>query len=294
MDLNIGKLSKHIIFWLLYLLLWSVHDLSYNVSIFENLKTNAVPFLLYAVLIYGNLYLLIPKFLLKKKIESYIVLLILSSMIITLFTSYYLSIYFKGINATTAEFFLSKNGRIAIGTELVISICLSMTLFLIDEWYRKEQLIKDMEQKQIAEQLGLSSNQISPHLLFNSLKSIYVMLDKRLDSTGDQDYIFIKSDGMVVKIYLDDITFIETANDYVYINTIHKERFLTLVSLKHITSELPKEKFMRVHRYYLIGIKHVRKLEGNLIHIGKTKIKISRTLRNQVYESIIGSKLIER
>ncbi|WP_299217454.1 LytTR family transcriptional regulator DNA-binding domain-containing protein [uncultured Aquimarina sp.] len=260
----------------------------------ENLKTNAIPFLSYGALVYINLYILIPIFLLKKRIASYILLLILSIVGITLITSYYLSFYFENISISTSDFFVSIRGKIAIITEVIISLCLSMVLFLIDEWYKKEQLIKDLEQRQFASELSLTNNQINPHLLFNSLNSIYVMLDEKVNIENGQSHIFIKSDGMVIKVFIDDITFIETANDYIYINTTNKDRYLTLVSLKNIENELPKEKFMRVHRYYLIGIHHVNKLEGNLIHIGKTKIKISRTLRNQVYKSIIGTKLIER
>ncbi len=294
MNFNFSKISKHIIFWVLYLLLWSVHDLNYNINILENLKTNAIPFLSYGALVYINLYILIPIFLLKKRIASYILLLILSIVGITLITSYYLSFYFENISISTSDFFVSIRGKIAIITEVIISLCLSMVLFLIDEWYKKEQLIKDLEQRQFASELSLTNNQINPHLLFNSLNSIYVMLDEKVNIENGQSHIFIKSDGMVIKVFIDDITFIETANDYIYINTTNKDRYLTLVSLKNIENELPKEKFMRVHRYYLIGIHHVNKLEGNLIHIGKTKIKISRTLRNQVYKSIIGTKLIER
>ncbi|WP_160114676.1 LytTR family transcriptional regulator DNA-binding domain-containing protein [Aquimarina sp. AU474] len=169
-----------------------------------------------------------------------------------------------------------------------------MTLFLIDEWYKKDQLIKDMEQKEIVSESVELNNQMNPHFLFNSLNNIFIKLDNEKGNEDNQSHIFIKSNGMIIKVFIDDITFLETANDYVYINTIHKDRHLTLVSLKHMEQELPKEKFMRVHRYYLISINHVRKLEGNLIYIGNTKIKISRTLRNQVYTSIIGNKLIER
>jgi len=294
MNFNFSKISKHIIFWLFYLLLWSIHDLNYNVSMFENLKTNAVPFLSYAVLVYTNLYLLVPRFLLKRRISSYILLLTLSSVIITLFASYYLSFYFESINMSTSSFFFSIRGKIAIITEVIIALCLSTTLFLIDQWYKKERLIKNLEEKQLESEFGFTNNQINEHFLFNSLNNIYVMLDEKVNTKDSKSHIFIKSDGMVIKVFLDNITYIETANDYVYINTTNKDRYLTLVSLKAIEKELPTEKFMRVHRYYLIGVNHVSKLEGNLIHIGKTKIKISRALRNQVYKSIIGNKLIER
>ncbi len=107
------------------------------------------------------------------------------------------------------------------------------------------------------------------------------------------DHIFIKCDGMLVKVLIDDITYIETAKDYIHIHTT-TETYLTLVSLKHIESELPKEKFIRVHRYYLVALAHITKLEGNLLYVADNRITISRTLRNSVYEAVVGNKLIER
>lgn len=114
-----------------------------------------------------------------------------------------------------------------------------------------------------------------------------------LSEEKTKPYIFVKANGMIVKIYIEDITHIETANDYVFIYTVH-DRYMTLVSLKHIEAELPKNLFIRVHRYYLVGLRHVKKLEGNLVYVGDRKIKISRSLRNGVYDVIVGNKLIER
>lgn len=294
MNFEVSRVSKHILFWLLYLLLWSVHDLNYNSDLFENLKTNCVPFLFYAVLVYANLYVLIPNFLLKRKIPTYILSLLFAVICITLITSQYFSYYFDTIQKISA-FFLSLKGMIAILTEVILSLCLSMTLFLLDEWFRKEQLIKEIEQQRLDTQMELSrNNQVSTHFLLNSKNNIYTIVERNSSRGASEGHIFIKSDGMVIKVFINEITYVETANDYVYINTVNKDRYLTLVSLKQISKKLPEEKFIRVHRYYLIGIDHVKKLEGNLIHLGKTKIKISRALKNQVYESIIGNKLIER
>ncbi|WP_106794179.1 LytTR family DNA-binding domain-containing protein [Aquimarina sp. Aq78] len=126
-----------------------------------------------------------------------------------------------------------------------------------------------------------------------AVNKIVVDDDKREKSKAAKNYIFIKCNGMIIKVFIDDITFIETAKDYIQIHTVH-DKYLTLVSLKHIEEELPKEKFIRVHRYYLVGLSHIKKLEGNLIYIGDHKIKISRILRNEVYKSIIGNKFIGR
>lgn len=182
--MRFGKLIKHAIFWILFLLLWSVHDLNYHTNILENVGTNLFAFVPYAFLVYFNLYFLMPRFLLKKRIFNYVVVLIVSIIITTLFSSYYLYFYFKNINIylPTSEFFASAPGKIAIITEVILSLCLSMTLFLIDEWYRKERSIREIEQKQLETELNLLKNQINPHFLFNSLNSIYIMLGKNLES----------------------------------------------------------------------------------------------------------------
>ncbi|MGB5820730.1 MAG: LytTR family DNA-binding domain-containing protein [Saonia sp.] len=108
-----------------------------------------------------------------------------------------------------------------------------------------------------------------------------------------KSHIFIKSDGIIIKVLIDSITFVETAKDYVFVHTI-SDRYLTLVSLRQIEQELPNSKFMRVHRSYLVGLRHVGKLEGNLLYVGNHKIKISRTLRSEVYQRIVGNDLIGR
>lgn len=178
------RIINHLIFWTLFLLLWSVHDLNYHNDVLENFKNNVFTFVPYAILVYFNLYVLLPKFLLKKKITTYVFLLLLSIVLTTLLSSLYLSFYFKNVISyiPTSKFFMSIPGQIAIATEIILSLCLSMTLFLTDQWFIKERSIKEIEQKQLETELNLLKNQINPHFLFNSLNSIYIMIGKNLES----------------------------------------------------------------------------------------------------------------
>lgn len=117
--------------------------------------------------------------------------------------------------------------------------------------------------------------------------------DLAKQNEASDNHIFIKCDGMIIKVFIDAITFVETAKDYVKIHTID-DTYLTLISLKRIEKELPKEKFIRVHRYYLVAYRYIDKLEGNRIYVAGNQINMSRALREQVYQAIVGSKLIER
>ncbi len=124
------------------------------------------------------------------------------------------------------------------------------------------------------------------------LKAVHkIQVAPTSDSTTD--HIFVKCDGMIVKIPLKDILYVETAKDYVFIHTVHA-KYMTLVSMRQLESTLPKSQFMRVHRSYLIAFQHVEKIEGNRLHIAGNRIPMSRNLREAVYECIIGDRLIER
>lgn len=182
--IRLGTAIKHITFWVLFLLLWSVHDLNYHMDIWENIETNLFGFIPYAGLVYFNLYFLMPKLLLKRRIVDYVSILVISSIGITLFSSYFLQFYFQEINIhlPTARFFATVAGKIAISTEVILALCLSMTLFMTDEWFRKERSLREIGQKQLQTELNLLKNQINPHFLFNSLNSIYLMIGKNLES----------------------------------------------------------------------------------------------------------------
>jgi len=108
-----------------------------------------------------------------------------------------------------------------------------------------------------------------------------------------KDHIFIKSDGMIIKIPLDEICYIETAKDYVLIYT-SASRYMALIPMRQIEAYLPSSKFMRVHRSYMVGLQHVEKIEGNRLHVNEQKIPVSRHLRDVVYQRIIGNRLIEK
>ncbi len=234
MHTRFGKIVKHLVFWILFLLLWSAHDLNYHKDILENLETNMFAFIPYAILVYFNLYFLMPRFLLSKKITVYIALLVLSIIIITWGTSYYLSFYFKYINmhVPTAEFFESPQGKIAVVTEVILSLGLSMTLFLTDEWYRKDKSVREIEKKQLETELNLLKNQVNPHFLFNSLNSIYIMLDK--NPAGGKKMLLQFSEILSHQLYEANKKSIglerefENLKNYIHIEKVRHEDLVTV------------------------------------------------------------------
>ena len=89
------------------------------------------------------------------------------------------------------------------------------------------------------------------------------------------DSIFVKSDYKRIKIDLKDVLYIEGLKDYVKIYQENTEKpILTLMSMKSLEEILPAQKFMRVHRSYIVQKDKIRVIEHNRIVFGKTYIPI--------------------
>jgi len=99
------------------------------------------------------------------------------------------------------------------------------------------------------------------------------------------DFFSVKVDGKIVKIYFDDILFIEGLKEYVKI-VCRNARFVTLESLKNLEDLLPADNFIRVHKSYIIAKNKVQSLDGNLLEIDRHKIPISRSKRDEIIEWI--------
>lgn len=80
----------------------------------------------------------------------------------------------------------------------------------------------------------------------------------------DDDYIFVKSEykGKMIKINLDDIDYIEGMKNYVAIYR-GKDKIMALLNMKDLEERLPRKKFMRVHKSFIIALNRVTVIEGN-------------------------------
>lgn len=112
-------------------------------------------------------------------------------------------------------------------------------------------------------------------------------------STAEADHFFIKSDGQYIKIKLDDVLYFESEKDYVFIYTVQK-RYLTLLSLKQLERDLPPDRFLRVHRSFLVSLEKVEKMDGHKLVIRDKLIPVSRSLQDEIYQRLIGGRLWKR
>ncbi len=90
----------------------------------------------------------------------------------------------------------------------------------------------------------------------------------------EQDkYLLVKVEYSTIKINADDILYIEGLKDYVKIYTGAKF-VMTKSTMKHIEEKLPRDKFIRIHKSYIVSIPKIKAIEYNRVYIGDKQIPI--------------------
>ncbi len=105
-----------------------------------------------------------------------------------------------------------------------------------------------------------------------------VASNKQEVSVGEQEFVFIKDNGVLKRISVDDILYLEAMGDYVKVHTAHKFHVLH-ATLKSIEEKLPSSKFLRVHRSYIVSLNKIDFIQEGVISIGKGTVPVADTYR---------------
>ncbi|MBP1225585.1 LytR/AlgR family response regulator transcription factor [Flavobacterium sp. 1355] len=103
---------------------------------------------------------------------------------------------------------------------------------------------------------------------------------------SEQDFMFVRAEYENVKMNFSDILFIEGLKDYVKIYTTDNKFTLTLISLIKLENLLSNKGFSRIHRSYIINIKHVKSIQKNKVMISDKRIPISESYKSAFFEKI--------
>jgi two-component system LytT family response regulator len=98
---------------------------------------------------------------------------------------------------------------------------------------------------------------------------------------GEKEYLFVKSGYRIVKISLNDIIYIEGMREYVRIHLTNGKSLMPLLSLHSLEKQLPSDKFMRVHRSYIVNLGKISTIEHNrIVFDGEVYIPVSEQYKD--------------
>ena len=100
-------------------------------------------------------------------------------------------------------------------------------------------------------------------------------------------FLFVRAERKNVKIYLHEILYLESLKDYVRIVT-QGGKVLTKDTITHFEETLPPERFLRVHRSFLVAKDKISAFSVDGLEIGKTTIPVGRLYKLNVEKAVLG------
>jgi DNA-binding LytR/AlgR family response regulator len=95
------------------------------------------------------------------------------------------------------------------------------------------------------------------------------------------DFITVKADYKLYKINYDDLLFIEGQHEYVTFHTAQR-RITALFALKDLEEILPKDRFVRVHKSYIVSFKQIQELDKSDVTVMGNKIPVGASYRDEL------------
>ena len=85
----------------------------------------------------------------------------------------------------------------------------------------------------------------------------------------ETEYISVKADYKTVLVKLQEIVYIESEGEYVRIHLADGRRITTLYRIKNMEAQLPTERFMRIHRSYIVNLQAITGYVRGRVYLGE-------------------------
>jgi len=102
----------------------------------------------------------------------------------------------------------------------------------------------------------------------------------------DDDYIFVKSNLKKRKIFLGQLKYVEALGDYVKLIMEEGDPIVVLATMKSFEAQLPGDRFLRIHKSYIVNLDKVERYNSRNIEIADEKIPLSRHKKHSLIEAL--------
>ena len=117
------------------------------------------------------------------------------------------------------------------------------------------------------------------------LRPMMPMLVQQAPEVLPEAYIFIKSDGKIFKILFEELLYAEASGNHIKLIT-DKNTIVSTMTFTALEEQLPKTKFLRLHRSFIINKAKISHIEGNRVFIGVLQLPIGANYREAFLREI--------
>ena len=111
------------------------------------------------------------------------------------------------------------------------------------------------------------------------------VIESQNETNSLNDYLLVKADYKLYKVNYDDLLYIEGQHEYVTFHTTTK-RITALYSLRNLEDTLPKDKFVRTHKSFIVSIKNIEDIDKLNVTVAGNKIPIGASYRDALIERL--------
>ncbi|PHQ60132.1 MAG: DNA-binding response regulator [Maribacter sp.] len=144
-------------------------------------------------------------------------------------------------------------------------------------------LVKPFEQQDLYTSIEIA---LSNFIYSDKKKNMAVSdVDVPMSNSVLKDSIFVKKQHLYYRIQFEEIQFIKADNVYLEVNTVDK-KFLVRSPLKDYLQKLPRNKFYRAHKSYIVNVDHIDAINSKDIMINNTLIPISKDFKEFIISAM--------
>ena len=108
---------------------------------------------------------------------------------------------------------------------------------------------------------------------------------KNEEGFDEEDFIFVKSNLKKRKVFLNELRYIEALGDYVKMVTEH-DSLVVLSTMKAFEALLPKDRFLRIHKSYIVNLDKVIRYNSKIIELEKEELPLSRNRKTDLVKAL--------
>ncbi|NHN27252.1 response regulator transcription factor [Flavobacterium jejuense] len=117
-------------------------------------------------------------------------------------------------------------------------------------------------------------------IFFDDFQASVFKAKKMYDLMLQQEHImkplFFKENGVLVKVHLTQILYIQSMQNYIEIYLENRKRVIVHYTLKNILNQLPKDFFLQIHKSYIVNTKYITQIDGLTLYLKDINLPIAR------------------
>ncbi|KAA9338481.1 response regulator transcription factor [Hymenobacter busanensis] len=109
--------------------------------------------------------------------------------------------------------------------------------------------------------------------------------DKEPTTPSGADFTFVKVDNKLVRVLFDEVRYVEALGDYVHVVT-GQQKLIVYSTMRAVEEKFPAQQFVRVHRSFIVNLRHIQAIEDNAVVIEGKHISIGQTYLREVLQRL--------